>query len=158
MKSRPSAISSRLLIGFCFSRPTDRLGVPPRSVSVSPLAAQISTATKTSSDLSIEDPSFDPFARGILSLESAQSFLDYFTGTMIPYFPFVLLPKLTPVEDVFKDRPCACLAALAAASHSETQTQKALSGLFNQLAASRLVDGKFRDMDLLQGLLIHLAW
>lgn len=77
---------------------------------------------------------------------------------MMPYFPFVVFSKDLSVDELNRERPCACLAALAAASHSELHTQQALGSLFNQVIAARMIDGNIADIDLLQGLLIHLAW
>lgn len=47
---------------------------------------------------------------------------------------------------------------LAAASYTEVGTQVALGNLFKQIVAVRMVDGDFNQLDLLQGLLIHVAW
>lgn len=77
---------------------------------------------------------------------------------MTPYFPFVVFPNDISVSITNSYRPCAFLAALAAASHADTNRQKALGDLFNQVVAAKMVSGKFNDLDLLQGLLIHLAW
>ncbi|CVL03932.1 related to cercosporin resistance protein [Fusarium mangiferae] len=77
---------------------------------------------------------------------------------MIPYFPFVLFRDDVSVEQLNAERPFACLAALAAASHAEVPTQKALGYLFKQIVAAKMVEGDFCQLDLLQGLLINLAW
>lgn len=77
---------------------------------------------------------------------------------MLPHFPFVVLPKHLPVSDLNRERPCACLAVLAAASYAEAQLQQMLGTLFTRLVAARLTEGNFNDVDLLQGLLVHLAW
>ena len=77
---------------------------------------------------------------------------------MIPYFPFVLFRNDVSVEQLNAERPYACLAALAAASHADVATQKALGYLFKQIVAAKMVEGDFCQLDLLQGLLINLAW
>ncbi|KAF5023546.1 hypothetical protein F66182_4413 [Fusarium sp. NRRL 66182] len=77
---------------------------------------------------------------------------------MTPYFPFVVFPPDAPVETMNSEHPCACLAALAAASHADAATQQALGTLFNQVVAARIADGRLKHLDLLQGLLINLAW
>ncbi|KAF4442548.1 hypothetical protein F53441_11709 [Fusarium austroafricanum] len=77
---------------------------------------------------------------------------------MTLYFPFVLFPSDVSVEELNSVRPYACLAALAAASHGDVTTQKALGTLFKHVVAARMVEGEFNTLDLLQGLLIHIAW
>ncbi|RGP69145.1 hypothetical protein FSPOR_4860 [Fusarium sporotrichioides] len=47
---------------------------------------------------------------------------------------------------------------LAAASYNDVGTQVALGNLFKQIVAVRMIDGDFNQLDLLQGLLIHVAW
>ncbi|KAJ4256191.1 hypothetical protein NW762_009269 [Fusarium torreyae] len=105
-----------------------------------------------------KEASFDPFERDILSLKAGDTYLEYFKTRMTPYFPFVLFPKDISVAELNSQQPLACLAALAAASHSDVAVQKALGSLFNQIVAAKLVDEKLGHMDLLRGLLIHLAW
>lgn len=105
-----------------------------------------------------KDASFDPFERDILSLKAGDTYLEYFKTRMTPYFPFVLFPKDISVAELNSQQPLACLAALAAASHADVAVQKALGSLFNQIVAAKLVDEKLGHMDLLRGLLIHLAW
>lgn len=102
--------------------------------------------------------SHDPFLRGLLSLESGQELLDYFAAKMTLHFPFVILPLGVSASDLIRDRPCVCLAALAAAAHKQVALQRSLGRLFNELVSSRLVAGPFHSLDLLQGLLIHVAW
>ncbi|UPK95978.1 hypothetical protein LCI18_006913 [Fusarium solani-melongenae] len=126
--------------------------------SQSPSNSGAPTSTTTPGDIFNKDASLDPFQRGILSLEAGDKLLDYFQSKMTPYFPFVVFPTDISVSITNSYRPCACLAALAAASHAETNRQKALGDLFNQVVAAKMVSGKFNDLDLLQGLLIHLAW
>ncbi|KAF4959260.1 hypothetical protein FSARC_10776 [Fusarium sarcochroum] len=121
--------------------------------------AQISLPTADKAKIIFnKEASFDPFERGILSLKAGETFLDYFKTRMTPYFPFVLFPKDISVTELNSQQPLACLAALAAASHPDVAAQKSLGSLFNQIVAAKLVDEKLSHMDLLRGLLIHLAW
>ncbi|CAF3470787.1 unnamed protein product [Fusarium graminearum] len=109
-------------------------------------------------DILNKDASLDPFEQGILTFEKGQSLLETFTRRFIPYFPFVLFPSDSSIEELNSQHPCACLAMLAAASYTEVGTQVALGNLFKQIVAVRMVDGDFNQLDLLQGLLIHVAW
>ncbi|KAF4455689.1 hypothetical protein FALBO_15570 [Fusarium albosuccineum] len=109
-------------------------------------------------DIFNADASLDPFERGILSLETGAALLDQFRTRMTPYFPFVVFAKDVSIEELNSQHPCACLAALAAASHADAPTQKALGNLFKQVVGAKMVNGNFNHLDLLRGLLIHLAW
>ncbi|RMJ16599.1 hypothetical protein CDV36_003718 [Fusarium kuroshium] len=126
--------------------------------SKSPSNSGASASIANPGDIFNKDASLDPFQRGILSLEDGDKLLEYFRSRMTPYFPFVVFPKDISVSITNSYRPCACLAALAAASHADTNRQKALGDLFNQVVAAKMISGKFNDLDLLHGLLIHLAW
>ncbi|KAH6975214.1 hypothetical protein BKA56DRAFT_590215 [Ilyonectria sp. MPI-CAGE-AT-0026] len=144
-------------------RPNETLEVRTRSsrVSKSRVNSQNSSSAPTPKrlvDVINRDASLDPFERGILSLETASTLIDWFKTKMTPHFPFVVLSKDLSVDELSRQRPCAYLAALAAASHSELHTQQALGSLFNQVIAARMIEGNIADIDLLQGLLIHLAW
>ncbi|KAM5364464.1 hypothetical protein ACJZ2D_011524 [Fusarium nematophilum] len=121
--------------------------------SQSPLGALSSTLTPDK-----QGGILDPFQQGVLSLETGRTLLVAFRTKMTPYFPFVVFPKDLSLEELNRDRPYVCLAALAATCHKDTTTQKELFDLFNQAVGARVSKGNFSDLDLLQGLLIHLAW
>ncbi|KAK6223853.1 zn 2cys6 transcription factor [Colletotrichum tabaci] len=100
----------------------------------------------------------DPFQAGQLSLERGQELLDRFRKKLTPHFPFVIIADSVHVSALRKTRPALCLALLAAASHDDVRLQRALGQMFNELVAARLVAGNFTCLDVLQGLLVHLAW
>jgi hypothetical protein len=145
------------------NRPADGLRVASRArrTSRSPASSQASSSAvtpETRIDIFNKDASVDPFQLGILSVAAGEKLIEYFKTRMTPYFPFVVFSDNFSAGEMNSERPCACLAALAVASHAETHTQKALCTLFNQLVAARLAGGEFNNLDLLQGLLIYLAW
>ncbi|KAK2042759.1 hypothetical protein LZ31DRAFT_543106 [Colletotrichum somersetense] len=100
----------------------------------------------------------DPFKTGQLSLEKGQELLDRFRTRLTPHFPFVIIADSEHVSTLRQTRPALCLALLAAASHDDVRLQRALGQMFNELVAARLVSGNFTCLDVLQGLLVHLAW
>ena len=77
---------------------------------------------------------------------------------MVQRFPFVIFDEGLLIADTFCTRPYACLAMLGASCHADVHLQRRLCRMFNSAVAERLVQGKFALVDLLQGLLIHLAW
>ncbi|KAK1573966.1 uncharacterized protein LY79DRAFT_524672 [Colletotrichum navitas] len=102
--------------------------------------------------------SHDPFKAGQLSLDKGQDLLDRFRARLTPHFPFVIVADSEHVSSLRQTRPALCLALLAASSHDDVRLQRALGHMFNELVAARLVSGNFTCLDVLQGLLVHLAW
>ncbi|KAK1992403.1 hypothetical protein LX36DRAFT_588497 [Colletotrichum falcatum] len=101
--------------------------------------------------------SHDPFKSGQLSLDKGQDLLNRFRARLTPHFPFVIIPDSEHISTLRQTRPALCLALLAASSHDDVRLQRALGQMFNELVAARLVSGNFTCLDVLQGLLVHLA-
>ncbi|KAH8895798.1 hypothetical protein GQ53DRAFT_33184 [Thozetella sp. PMI_491] len=101
---------------------------------------------------------FDPVLADMLSEDEADDLLNVFRTTMASHFPFVMLPEDTTSEEVRFHHPSLWLSALAVASFRHPQRQQALGTLFTEMVSARLVAGNLADLDLLQGLLVHLAW
>ena len=108
-------------------------------------------------NLSLET-SFNPFHRELLTFEKGQDLLNIFRAKMTSYFPFVVVPEEVTVQDLIRTKPSLCLAILSAAAHGDIKLQRKLAVLFNELVAVRMIAGKFTTTELLQGLLVHLAW
>lgn len=83
--------------------------------------------------------------------------LDRFRG-MASYFPFVRLSNACTAASMAKDRPFLLLAAVAAASSKYYHLQDALIRRFKESLSERVIMAGEKDLDLLQGLLVHLAW
>lgn len=77
---------------------------------------------------------------------------------MASYFPFVRLPYDCTATSMAEDRPFLLLAAVAAASSKYCHLQDALIRQFKESLSQRVVMDGEKDLDLLQGLLVHLAW
>lgn len=77
---------------------------------------------------------------------------------MTPHFPFVAIAETVTIQDLLRDKPSLCLAILGAASFLNLKLQRTLGGLINGLIGARIVSGTFASLDMLQALLVHLAW
>ncbi|KAF5632776.1 cercosporin resistance [Fusarium sp. NRRL 52700] len=138
---------------------------PTRSRSPSLTSANATSAnvTDTSPGVSTTPASIDteashnPFSKGLLSFEKGQEFLDIFKMRMSPHFPFVIVADSVTIQGLVQDRPTLCVAILAAASHEDLKLQQNLGKLFNEIVLVRMVKGPFATLDMLQGLLVHLA-
>lgn len=83
--------------------------------------------------------------------------LDRFRS-MASYFPFVRLSNDWNATSMAEHRPFLLLAAAIAASSNQCHLQDALIRQFKEsLSQHALVAGE-QDLDLLQGLLVFLAW
>lgn len=102
--------------------------------------------------------SYDPITRGVLDLDKAEQLLSLFRARMSPHFPFVMLSDTVTIQSLRLQRQCLYLAVLAAASFEDFALQRKLSGIFNEALAARLSSAKVVSIDVLQGLLLHLAW
>ena len=83
--------------------------------------------------------------------------LDRFRG-MSSYFPFVRLSDAWTAASMAEDRPFLLLAAVVAASSKYCHLQDALIRKFKETLSQRVIMAGENDLDLLQGLLVHLAW
>ncbi|CAI7582779.1 unnamed protein product [Penicillium palitans] len=83
--------------------------------------------------------------------------LDRFRG-MVSYFPFVRLSDTWTAASMAEDRPFLLLAVVAAASSKYCHLQDALIRQLKESLSQRVIIAGEKDLDLLQGLLVHLAW
>jgi hypothetical protein len=103
--------------------------------------------------------SFDTTWIADLGLSPAvlEHLLNNFRG-MSAYFPFVHLPEHLTAESIVKDRPFLLLAAVTNGASKYQHLQAALIEKFKTVLSQNLIIAGEKDLDLLQGLLVHLAW
>ncbi|CAG7557940.1 unnamed protein product [Fusarium equiseti] len=138
-------------------------GSPTASRSRSPSLSSAPNFMDASPGMSTPSGSIDteathnPFARGMITLEKGQECLDFFKIRMAPHFPFVMIPESITIQGLVQDKPALCVAILAASCHEDRKLQRELGKLFNEIVVVRMIKGPFASLDMLQGLLIHLA-
>ena len=96
-------------------------------------------------------------SQGILSPEDIDSYLGRFRE-MSSFFPFVTISHDATVYGMLQDRPLVLHAVLAVAASSEVHLQKALEKSFKELMLRKLVVEAQKSLDLLQSILICMAW
>ena len=101
------------------------------------------------------DISFD---YGLRNLCEAEEVLTIFRRDFCPEFPFVLLSPEDTSESLRHDKPFLFLSIVAVTSYENPQLQRRLAQEIQKQIASRMVVNNERSLDLLQGLLVHLAW
>ncbi|KAF2188678.1 hypothetical protein K469DRAFT_724572 [Zopfia rhizophila CBS 207.26] len=97
----------------------------------------------------------DPVLRSI-SVIHMQLLLESYR-TMVDYFPFVTLPKECLCRDLIQARPMLMFAVLTVASFDSALLQLTLSREFRKVVMVKVMSGD-KSLDLLQGLLVFIAW
>lgn len=92
------------------------------------------------------------------NLLSAQTLLDQFRD-MLPHCPLLVWPDRADVKFMAKESPFLLLAILAAVSCSvNLQGHNLYDEEFRKVLGLKFVTGGERSLELLQGVLIYLAW
>jgi hypothetical protein len=100
----------------------------------------------------------DVISRNLLDEETAERYLDIFRTKLTPHFPFVVVPPGISVKQLRQKKQLLCLAILASASYENMPLQRALGAEFKKAVASRMIIGGEISFELLQGLMVFLAW
>ncbi|KAJ5091777.1 hypothetical protein NUU61_006647 [Penicillium alfredii] len=83
--------------------------------------------------------------------------LQIYREELAPHFPFVIIPDI-PASDLYAKSPFLCKTVVMAASYKQRSFQHHLgSQLTEELGRRLLVEGE-KSFDVLQGLLVHIAW
>lgn len=96
--------------------------------------------------------------RDLGGLASADRQLEIFRRAFVNYFPFVVVPPKVSVEALRNDNPFLFLCIMAVTSFEDPILQRRLGKEIKQQVCDRLVMGCEASMDLLQGLLVFVAW
>ncbi|KAK4181377.1 hypothetical protein QBC36DRAFT_366858 [Triangularia setosa] len=94
------------------------------------------------------------------NVDSAGKLLATFTGVMLNHFHCLVIdPERETVASLAKERPFVLLAVLAAASGSRTlQGHSLYDEEFRKILGLKFVAGGERSLELLQGLVVYIAW
>jgi hypothetical protein len=95
---------------------------------------------------------------GFCTEEEAEIRLNHFKTDMTPHFPFVIIDPATTAARLGEERPFLLMAIVMATSHENMPLQKFLSNEIKAAISDRLIMGGDSSMDLLQGLLVYIAW
>jgi hypothetical protein len=105
-----------------------------------------------------EEGSNDVIDSGLLGISDANSLFHYFQTTFISRFPFIILPPQTTADSLRLASPFLFLSIMAATTFHNPPIQRHLGSLIKRKICSQLIMRAERSLDLLQGLLVHLAW
>ncbi|KAF6227633.1 hypothetical protein HO173_012073 [Letharia columbiana] len=113
----------------------------------------------TNSSCSREEASsvMDVFQMGIITVQEAEVLLK---DSLSEYegCPWVVLPSELPLYLFRLERPCLLLSLLALASRKQAVLHESLEREFRKVISAKVIMDGGPDLDLLQGLLVYLAW
>jgi hypothetical protein len=81
-----------------------------------------------------------------------------FRTQMAPQFPFVVIPPDATSESLRRERPMLWRSIVVAASYHNPQRQIALGWKLMEEFSTRILLKAEKSLDLLQALLVHVAW
>lgn len=81
-------------------------------------------------------------------------FRDHLTGQ----FPFVVVPANSTATDLHRTKPFLFKVILLVASFEFVESQTEMAKEVMEMLSNRMIIGNEKSLDLLQGLLIFLAW
>ncbi|TGO57741.1 hypothetical protein BCON_0062g00100 [Botryotinia convoluta] len=129
-----------------------------------PLLPLDNTSTKPFQHMSLSTPpnlSYgglnDVISRCIISTKQAEEALKEF-ASRASAFPFVLLPPQASLESLRHERPILLLGILASTSQNNIPVQHLLESELRETISSRTIIHGEKSIDLLQGILLYLAW
>jgi hypothetical protein len=100
-----------------------------------------------------------PITDADISAEDASDIVTLFRTNMACYFPFVIIQLGTSAMELQQTKPVLFTAIVLATSYYSTAQQKALSEVMLRYAGEALLFNKGEEnLDLLQGLLVYIAW
>ena len=102
-------------------------------------------------------PPADMIQKGMISLQEAAELVDAF-NTRYWRFPFLNIPSSSEMITFRCEKPFLLLAVLTIAARNRTKLHDLLRGELCKVLSLRLIVHASKNLDLLQGLLTHLAW
>jgi hypothetical protein len=99
----------------------------------------------------------DVIQMGIITIQEAKDLVE---SSMVNYggLPWVEFPSELPLGRYRRERPFLLLALLALSSRKQAKLAEPLQSEFKNVISNKIVMEGERNLDLLQGLMVYLAW
>ena len=94
---------------------------------------------------------------GIITDDEAQALLKAASSDH-EGFPWVILPSELPLYLFRRERPSLLLSLLSLATRKQAALHESLEHEFKKVIGAKIVMNDGPDLDLLQGVLVYLAW
>ena len=101
---------------------------------------------------------YDKFDHIAFGLDDLDELLHIFRNDFFPEFPFILLSSEDTSESLRHKNPFLLWSIVAATSYKDFRLQRRLGREIQRQIATRIIMDNEKSLDLLQGLLVHLAW
>jgi hypothetical protein len=128
----------------------------PLDESEPPRFQTIATAPRAVSN--VDEVPRDIIDRRLLTIDAAEILLERFKTLKMPHFPFVVIPPRTSAATMRQQCPFLFLAVITACLDEDDALQKVLGSEIMKIFGQRVLFDNERSLELLQGLLIHVAW
>ncbi|RDL34975.1 uncharacterized protein BP5553_06906 [Venustampulla echinocandica] len=99
----------------------------------------------------------DPISKSIISFEQAENSIQVFRSKAAR-FPFVLVSSQMSLDSLRRERPFLLLSILTFASQKNAKIQDQLELELKEYLSKKVIVNGEKSLDLLQGLLVYLAW
>lgn len=100
----------------------------------------------------------DFISRELLMLSEADELLQKFRKHKMHHFPFVIIPEGVNASALRRESPFLLLCIVTACLEHDPALQEKLEREIREFIGACLIMEMRRNMDLLQGLLVHTAW
>ncbi|RAK95382.1 uncharacterized protein BO80DRAFT_450249 [Aspergillus ibericus CBS 121593] len=105
-----------------------------------------------------EDADQDFISRGLFTLLECEELLAKFRAHKMPQFPFVVVSAQLGVPRLRQEYPFLLLCIVTASLEHKPSLQRVMEHEVRKVIATRLIINMERNMDLLLGLMVHIAW
>lgn len=160
--SKSSSVASQPAPASSPSETLNQAFTHPISSSVSPVSFSRSDGSRHQHSLPLFSfPNFDPFndviSKGMVTFSQAEEFVRYFQSRA-SNFPFVLVPPKMNLDSLRRERPFFLLAILSFSAHKNEKLQDRLEIELRESLSRRIIVNCEKSIDILQGVLVYLAW
>ncbi|KAJ6002603.1 hypothetical protein N7451_005150 [Penicillium sp. IBT 35674x] len=100
----------------------------------------------------------DVIDQGLLTIDAANVLLTVYRNTLAPYCPFVIIPSHVNAEQLRREKPFLFLVAITAALYDNMPLQRKLEMEVKKAISEYMIGGRQISFEILQGLLVHIAW
>lgn len=100
----------------------------------------------------------DVIDQGLLTIGAANMLLNEFRATLMPHCPFVIIPAQMTAETLRREKPFLLLTILTAALYDNMPLQRKMEKQVKKRISDCMIFDSPVSFEILQGLLVHLAW
>ena len=151
----PNTLASALTSGptVASATPSTADGALPH-----PVRLLYQTSSRPEPEGPLQNPSFSSAIDETFGEREADKLVDIYRNDLMMQSPFVAVPTDLSAQELKQTKPFLFHSILMAASYKNVARQKLLEGeIVKYLSENLLLKGE-RNFDLLQGLLVYIAW